>query len=256
MINIPKKFYYVWIGNKEKPEIFYQCYESWGKIMPEFEIIEINETNFDIDYYYKNNKFFKECWDRKLWAYISDYIRLVVLYKNGGYFLDTDMEIIKKFTKIENLDKKEIDFFTTFESDDGIGMGLFGAKKESKLLGRMLKFYKKDIWEKPVFTIPQIIREILVKEYNYDISKSEIIDERNKIYILKKEYFYPFLPHEKWNKSMLKENNYAIHWWNHSWKGKKPFLFLKTKHLKGCKKIIKKIGIYLQIFRDFVRNKK
>ena len=55
---------------------------------------------------------------------------------------------------------------------------------------------------------------------------------------------------------MLKEENYAIHWWQHSWKGNKPFLFLKTKHLRGIKKYLKKLGIYIQIFRDFIRNKK
>ena len=74
--------------------------------------------------------------------------------------------------------------------------------------------------------------------------------------VLKKEYFYPFLPNEKFDKSMLKEENYAIHWWQHSWKGNKPFLFLKTKHLRGIKKYLKKLGIYIQIFRDFIRNKK
>ena len=35
-----------------------------------------------------------------------------------------------------------------------------------------------------------------------------------------------------------------------------PFLFLKTKHLKGIKKYIKKLGIYFQIIRDDFRNQK
>ena len=78
----------------------------------------------------------------------------------------------------------------------------------------------------------------------------------NGIYIYRKEYFYPFLPNQKFSESMIKEDTYAIHWWHHSWKGSRPFLYLKTKHLKGIKKCIKKIGIYFQIVRDDFRNRK
>ena len=53
MKKIPKKIYYVWIGNKEKPEIFYQCYNSWKEIMPNYEIIEINENKFPLEEHLK-----------------------------------------------------------------------------------------------------------------------------------------------------------------------------------------------------------
>lgn len=257
MKKIPKKIYYVWIGNKEKPEIFYQCYNSWKEIMPNYEIIEINENNFPLEEHLKKNRFLKECYERELWAYVADYIRIQYLYENGGIFLDTDMEIIKDFTKIPELQNiEEFDFFASFESDDGIGLGLFGSKAKSIIIEKMIEFYKNEIWEKPLFTIPQIIRYILKEKMNYNFSEKDIFDKDRGIYILRKEYFYPFLPNEKFDKSMLKEENYAIHWWQHSWKGNKPFLFLKTKHLRGIKKYLKKLGIYIQIFRDFIRNKK
>ena len=88
------------------------------------------------------------------------------------------------------------------------------------------------------------------------LSKNEIKNNENGIYIYRKEYFYPFLPNQKFSESMIKEDTYAIHWWHHSWKGSRPFLYLKTKHLKGIKKCIKKIGIYFQIIRDDFRNRK
>ena len=55
---IDKKIYYVWIGNAKKPEIFYKCLESWKKNLPDFEIIEINEKNFDMEKHLKKNRFF------------------------------------------------------------------------------------------------------------------------------------------------------------------------------------------------------
>ena len=254
MTQIPKKLHYVWIGDSEKPEIFNKCLKSWQEKMPDYEIIEINKENFDLDDHIARNKFLRECYKRKLWAYIADYVRIHYLYENGGIYLDTDMEILKDFSPL--FDNENIEFFTGYESDDGIGMGLFGVSAKSKFLEKMIKFYDDEIYKSPLFTLPQITKYILKNDFSFDFSKNEIRDEKNGICIYKKEYFYPFLPKEKFDESIVTENTYAIHWWHHSWKGSRPFLFLKTKHLKGIKKYIKKIGIYFQIIRDDFRKQK
>ena len=254
MTQIPKKLHYVWIGDSEKPEIFNKCLKSWQEKMHDYEIIEINKENFDLDNHIARNKFLRECYKRKLWAYIADYVRIHYLYENGGIYLDTDMEIVKDFSSL--FENENIEFFTGYESDDGIGMGLFGVSAKSKFLEKMIKFYDDEIYKSPLFTLPQITKYILKNDFSFDFSKNEIRDEKNGICIYKKEYFYPFLPKEKFDESIVTENTYAIHWWHHSWKGSRPFLFLKTKHLKGIKKYIKKIGIYFQIIRDDFRKQK
>jgi glycosyltransferase len=254
MTQIPKKLHYVWIGDSEKPEIFNKCLKSWQEKMPDYEIVEINKENFDLDDHIARNKFLRECYKRKLWAYIADYVRIHYLYENGGIYLDTDMEIVKNFSSL--FENENIEFFTGYESDDGIGMGLFGVSAKSKFLEKMIKFYDDEIYKSPLFTLPQITKYILKNDFSFDFSKNEIRDEKNGICIYKKEYFYPFLPKEKFDESIVTENTYAIHWWHHSWKGSRPFLFLKTKHLKGIKKYIKKIGIYFQIIRDDFRKQK
>ena len=97
---IEKKIYYVWVGNAKKPDIFYKCLESWKKNLPDFEIIEINEKNFDMEKHLAKNRFFRECYERRLWAYVSDYMRVHFMYENSGIYVDTDMEIIKNLTPI------------------------------------------------------------------------------------------------------------------------------------------------------------
>ena len=44
---IPKKIHYCWFGRGPKNERIQHCIESWKKILPEYEIIEWNEDNFD-----------------------------------------------------------------------------------------------------------------------------------------------------------------------------------------------------------------
>ena len=110
---IEKKIYYVWIGNAKKPDIFYKCLKSWQKNLPDFEIIEINEKNFDIQAHLEKNRFFRECYERKLWAYMSDYMRVHYMYENSGIYLDTDMEIIKDISPL--IENENIKFFIGYK---------------------------------------------------------------------------------------------------------------------------------------------
>ncbi|MDO5089764.1 MAG: glycosyltransferase [Leptotrichiaceae bacterium] len=213
----------------------------------------MNKNNFNIEYHLEKNRFFKECYEKRLWAYVADYMRVHYLYEKGGIYLDIDMEIVKNFSELVEIEN--MDFFAGFESNGGIGMGLFGVSAESRFLKELVDFYEDEIWKSPLFTMPQITKYILKNKFSCDLSKGEIKDNKNGIYVYPKESFYPFLPGEIFRKEMLTEKTYAIHWWYHSWKGSRPFLFLKTKHLKGIKKYIKKAGIYFQIFRDIFRNK-
>ena len=114
---IEKKIYYVWIGNAKKPDIFYKCLKSWQEKLPDFEIIEINEKNFDIEGHLKKNRFFRECYERKLWAYMSDYIRVHYMYENSGIYVDTDMEIIKNISPLIENEKMKF-FIDTANVDD------------------------------------------------------------------------------------------------------------------------------------------
>ncbi len=231
---IPKKAYYIWIGDNKKPEIFNRCYNSWLTYLKDYEIIEINENNFDIEYHRKKNKFFNECFEKKLWAYCSDYIRTVVLYDNGGIYLDIDMELLKPID-----DYLSYDFFIGYESSQYLGVGLYGASKNSIILKKLLEFYEEDIYNKALWTIPKILTN-LIFENNFD--------KLDNILLLEKEYFYPFGLNEKFSKSVITNKTVAIHWWNASWSSLKNKLFLETKHLKGIKKIMKKIKIVLRVY--------
>ena len=118
------------------------CIESWKKYLPEYQIIEWSERNIDIDSLKKENKFFKECYDRKLWAYVADYLRVKILYEEGGIYLDTDIEIIKDISPL-----LENDLFLGFENKNEINMAIVGTVVNHKIFKRMLEFYSNEIWK-------------------------------------------------------------------------------------------------------------
>ena len=88
---IPKVIHYIWLGGKPLPKITEKCIESWKKYCPDYEIKRWDETNLDIDKY----KFAKDAYEAKKFAFASDVFRTDILYKEGGIYLDVDVELVK-----------------------------------------------------------------------------------------------------------------------------------------------------------------
>ena len=88
---IPKKIHYCWFGRNPKPALAEKCIASWKKYCPDYEIIEWNEDNFDLDC----NGYTRYCYDNKKWAFLSDFVRLEVISRHGGFYFDTDVELLR-----------------------------------------------------------------------------------------------------------------------------------------------------------------
>ena len=92
MNSIPKVIHYCWFGGNPLPEMALKCIESWKKFLPDYEIKEWNEKNFDLNIC----EYVKEAYQAKKWAFVSDYARFWILYHEGGVYFDTDVEVIKQ----------------------------------------------------------------------------------------------------------------------------------------------------------------
>ena len=131
---IPKIINYCWFGGNELPKETQKCIASWKKYCPDYQIIEWNESNFDIHCH----PFVESAYNSKAWAFVSDYARLKVIYDNGGIYLDTDVRILKN-----------LDFLLQNEMYIGIqqqgeycntGLG-FGAYKHHPIVKQMMEKY-------------------------------------------------------------------------------------------------------------------
>src|SRR5690606_23315459 len=124
----PKVIHYCWFGNKKKPPLVVDCISSWKLYLPEFDIIEWNEKNTDL-----NHPFLKKTFKLKKWAFVSDFVRLKVLYEFGGIYLDTDMLILKPL----DVFLKDNCFFGA-EDDKYINAAIIGASKEHPFIKECL----------------------------------------------------------------------------------------------------------------------
>ncbi|EGT2198155.1 TPA: glycosyltransferase [Clostridioides difficile] len=232
---IPKKIHYVWFGGP-KGNIENICINSWKEKLPEYEIVEWNEKNFDIEKEIKGNKFLEECYKRKLWAFISDYTRIKVLYEQGGVYMDTDMQILKDITPL--LENNRL--ICGYEDDrEYINGAIIGVEKGHPFLKDLLEYYEKEVLTSSLFTIPKIMTHLMEKNYK----KIDPNNYEEGIRVYDKEYFYPFGFKEDFTPECITENTFGIHWWGKSWAKKRNY-FLESKHLTGVNKIWK----YCKIF--------
>lgn len=129
---IPKIIHYCWFGGNPMSELGRKCIESWNKYLPEYVIKEWNENNFDLN----ENIYAKEAYEAKKWAFITDYVRLKVLYEYGGIYMDTDVEVCK------NLDMFLTEYaFSGFESENFVPTGIMAAEKKHPFIGVWLEYY-------------------------------------------------------------------------------------------------------------------
>lgn len=176
---IPKKIHYVWVGGKDKPKEVIACMKTWNKYLPDWEIKEWNESNFDID----SHPFTKSAYGAKKWAYVSDYIRAYALYNEGGLYLDTDNLVVDG---LDDLLKNAA--FVGFENPQYPYTACFGATKEHPLLKSIMDYYHGREFEfdtdnqmKAVNT--KIVSDILVNEYGCKVNnQDQILKDGIRVY--------------------------------------------------------------------------
>ena len=95
---IPKILHYIHFGGEETLSDFRKtiCLPSIYKYCVDWEIKIWNEHNLDMEM----NNWVKQAYENKQYNYLSDYFRIFLLYKYGGVYIDTDVEIIRP---IDNL---------------------------------------------------------------------------------------------------------------------------------------------------------
>ncbi len=212
---IPKKIHYCWFGRSEKPKLVRKCIASWKKYCPDYEIVEWNEDNYDIS---SAPLFVKQALEEKKYAFATDYIRYQTVYEHGGFYFDTDVELLKD---PDFLRSEKAFFGAQFDHLIASGLG-FGAEKGTPILRDLMKTYeeipfilpdgKTDTQACPKRDTPVFIR------FGYRNDGQEQIIEGG-VHIYPEEFFCPKGFYD--TKVRKTENTVAIHWFHSSWASKR-----------------------------------
>lgn len=228
---IPKKIHYCWFGGNPLPKEAKKCIASWRKFCPDYEIIEWNESNYDLN----KNEYVKYTYENKKYAFLTDYVRLDIIYNEGGIYLDTDVELLKPLD-----DLLKYDGYIGMEQIGTINTGQgFGAKKHHPFVKENKEFYENCTFvdEKGEFIknicVPITTNILLAHGLNKKNEIQNIFDMK----IFPVDYFCPKVLGT--NKINITTNTYSIHHFESSWKSNNRF--------------IRKIGYYLIPVKQFIK---
>lgn len=173
---IPKVIHYCWFGDGAMNPLHQRCMESWKEFCPEYEIKLWNESNSDID-----NAYCREAIRQRKWAFVSDWVRIDKLYRHGGIYLDTDIELIRSLDEIAAMDK----FVVAREAINVVGSAFLASTAGSPVLQTAREMMLEYLPAKRLFTSSPVI-------VTHAIERNDPAETT----VLKNETFFPFNPYD------------------------------------------------------------
>jgi len=234
---IPKLIHYCWLSNDKWDDIHQKCFDSWKRLLPDYEFILWDSFSEA-----KDIPFVKRMVRQKSWAFASDYIRLYALYTYGGIYLDLDVELLKS---LDNFLLHKC--FIGREDEKSLACHILGAEKQHVFIKENLDYYNNSFrlkFSQPP-TMPRIVTKIAIKKgmLNEDSKIQSLIDET---VIYPSIYFTPLHYRnrlEKGKEQYISVESICIHHWHHSWSWldsksifkhvvKQPWLYMNTNDFK------------------------
>lgn len=212
---IPKIIHYCWFGGNPLPEDALVCIKSWKKYFPDYRIMEWNERNFDVNMI----PYTREAYRLGKYAFVSDYVRMYILYKYGGIYFDTDVEVIRPMDSIVERGQ-----FMGFESGQenyvAIGLGM-GLEAGSEVARSILDVYAHKHFSTLTGVMTGTVVDVVTDLYKRaDVTECEDgIMLWNNVYIYPPEYFCPLNYYTK--ELTITDTTVSIHHYFSSWCDKK-----------------------------------
>lgn len=220
---IPRIIHLVWFGKKAIPSQFMYYIETWKKYLPDYEVKIWDENSFDVNMI----PFTKEAFIAKKWAFISDFVRLYALYTYGGWYFDTDVELVNSFYEFENQQ--------VVLSTDSVGFiesAIIGAEPKHLFFKMMIDVYKnlhfKNIDGSYNTEVINTYLQDVLRQFGY-VQNNQLQLLKNGIVIYPDDYFHVYnLVSGKVNRT---SNTHSIHWHSLTWVSRKTrlFRFLRMK---------------------------
>ncbi len=172
---IPKIIHLCWLGSAPYSETIQKCINSIKERLDGYEIKFWTQENFNV----ASVQWVKEAFDMKKYAFAVDYIRFWVLYHYGGIYLDSDVEVLRKFDGM--LANKS---FIGFEYLNIPESAVIGAEKGTGWIKACMEWYEDKSFFDPIGQmrmdiVPLLIKNILEREYRcklFDSNKIKVLD--------------------------------------------------------------------------------
>ena len=223
---IPKIVHLCWFGGAKSDSNVLRCKASHQILIDRgYEIRVWNEENYDMG----RSLPLRNAYSNKKWSLVSNYVRVDVLRRFGGVYLDMDVEVVTDFDHL--LDS---DFFIGFMWDCALGTAVIGSCPSNMILCEILGRYD-SVPESLISPNNNTFTDFFLNRIE-GFQLTGIKQTIGGTVILDKFAFE--------HPSLFRRRNYTIHHFSQSWINKNP--------IKGKVKIFAIYVLSLWLYRKYV----
>jgi len=219
---IPKIIHYCWFGHGEMSPLAKKCIASWKEKLPDYEIKEWNESNFDLNLF----PYTREAYEKRKFAFVADVVRLYALYSEGGIYMDTDVEVLKTYDPFLHHTA-----FSGYETDK-VTTGIMASEKGGEWVKHNLDYYTDRHFILEDGSMDQTVNVVTIYKYMLELGfrgDNTFQDFPGIITIYPRDYFCPKSYYD--GIIRLTDNTVVIHHFEGSWHSKADkfkYKFLKS----------------------------
>lgn len=226
---IPKIIHLCWLSGDPYPQKIAKCLKTWEKFLPDYEIVLWDTNRFDLN----SSIWVKQAFENKKYAFAADYIRFYALYHMGGIYLDSDVEVLKRFD-----DFLDLPYFVGAEKAQTPEAAIIGAEKGCDWIKQCLDYYDHrafvkedgnlDIRKLPEIMVEQIQKLKPVHVLSLDDSlKIRELDMKSEVLVLNDVFFSPKVFDSR--EVEITPYTYAIHHYQNSWFSPKAKAYYRSR---------------------------
>lgn len=214
---IPKKIYKIWVGEIQQPAIFNTFLNTWENAV--CHIVPIGNESVHACIYDTGSTFLQWAWDNKRWALVNHYLRYWLLWRYGGYYMDLDVQVIRK------LDLSANALHIGMESERWLNNCFMAAPAYHEFFKDCMDSMEEtpyDLKEIELETGPRLVTNMIQKHTTWKPSlmeKQELYQyKENFALIYPERYFSPHRWYQTFKPEEITKDTYTVHHYVHSWK--------------------------------------
>ncbi|MGG5822658.1 glycosyltransferase [Falsiroseomonas sp. HW251] len=200
-----------------------QFIETWRQQMPDWPIMAW--TDADIDW---SVRYLQQAYATRGWNRISNYMRMHALNRYGGFYLDTDIELLKPLDPLRE-ERAVLGFQVAEPSDSWVNGAVFGAEPGHPFVRRLLRAFHEEMpgWRRMGDSHgPGLITRLLRDE---GLSRCTGAPQHVAgVTLMPVDRFYPYHWTESFTPACITPNTFAVHHWEHGWGGQRPLTARET----------------------------
>jgi hypothetical protein len=224
MSNIPGILHYAWFGPRPLPDAYRAYIAGWRRLSSGWAVMAWTERDLDWSSRYVN-----EAYATRGWTRLADYMRVHALHRFGGFYLDTDVELIRRLDPLRDA-QVVLGFQSRERTPSWVNNAVIGATPQHPFIARWLRAFDDRMpgWRRMGDAHgPGLVTRLLEAE-GLGVAPADAPRQIGDVTLLPPDRFYPYPWTAPYTPDCVTPDTFAVHHWGGGEGGHRPLTPVET----------------------------